>query len=42
MLHNNILQTILEEHFSDFETSYEEKYAQQYGKFKLEHIAVQL
>lgn len=35
----NTLQTILEKHFTDFETSYEEKYAQNYGKFKLETIS---
>jgi len=35
----NALQTILEKHFIDFEASYEEKYAQHYGKFKLEVIS---
>jgi len=35
----NALQTILKKHFADFETSYEEKYAQHYGKFKLEAIS---
>ena len=35
----NVLQTILENHFADFEACYEEKYAKQYRNFKLEMIA---
>jgi len=31
----NILKTIMERHFSEFEEVYEEKYPAHYGKFKL-------
>lgn len=34
----NIIQTILNENFTDFENSYDEKYANEYGLFRLDRI----
>lgn len=35
----NVIQVILENHFSDFEDRYEEEYAEKYGKYRLHAIS---
>jgi len=34
----NVIQTILKNHFQEFENCYEEKYADKYGKFSIIRI----
>jgi hypothetical protein len=34
----NIIQTILDAHYTDFENAYDEVYAKDYGIFRLERI----
>ena len=37
----NVIQTILKNHFQEFENCYEEKYADKYGKFRIIRIKEQ-